>query len=93
MEKWDRGVAEWRSERIGGNRSAEEERKAIDGASMLKQVWIQCYTTTLSNFMSVNQPLLYILLISKMVFCPLCLLKTSVVSNSSLHSVMISVPY
>lgn len=37
-------------------RRRELRGKAIDGASMLKQVWIQCYTTTLSNFMSVNQP-------------------------------------
>lgn len=85
------GVRE--QETIGVQRRRELRGKGIDGASMLKQVWIQCYTTTLSNFMSVNQPLLHILLISQMLFCPLCLLKTSFVSNSSLQSVMISGPY
>lgn len=85
------GVGE--QEAIGAQRRRELGGKGIDGASVLKQVWIQCYTTTLSNFTSVNQPRLHILLISQMVFCPFCLLDASLVSNSSLQSVTITVLY
>lgn len=56
---------------------------------MLKHVGIQCYTTMLSNFTSVSQPLLHIL---DIFFSSLCLLK------SSFHPIhlsiqLIGVPY
>lgn len=73
----ERGWKEREQEDEEVQRKRELSEKKIDWRCMLEPVCIQCYTTMLSNFISVNPPLLHILDISEMVYCSLFLLKSS----------------